>query len=737
MSQQNQTERQDRPFLFILCGVPASGKSTIASSLAEQIESRFGRPVAVVSSDHFRAMISADEKKFEPYRERLAGEMARAAIGAALSNGWITISDDLNYYVSMRRHLSLIAKKLGAGFAVIHVEVPLEKALEWNRKRGTPIPEQLIMDVWSRFELPGAKYGWDRPITIAKPAESSLEEMANELLSGAVKAMELWGKPRETKQVESLQNGEIESITRRAMSEVVTRLNCSSLAPQLSFLRRQVVKDAIRTRLSATEAEKLFTEKAVELLSSYPFEKARGRMVVHIGLFGHVDHGKTAIARCLTEHPSTASLDRAPEAQKRGMTIDMGFSSFVLGEYVINVVDLPGHQDLIRHAVAGASIIDAALLVIDAQQGEGVQTAEHMAIIRDLNIRRLLVVLNKRDLVTPEKLMQMEQLLRRGLERSDFDAWEVTSMSAIRNEGVEDLRAKLRQILIPPVRNWVGPFKMPIDHSFPIQGIGTVTTGTVLRGKVAVGDELEIMPPGDKCRVRIIQAFGENRENAAAGDRIGIALSGPRASDLKRGFVLCQPGTLRPAKLITAELTVDRNFHHTLKCFDYLHLSVGLLSTRAQLIILVKENERNVVVDNVLSADGRSLVFLQLNDYVIAEKGDQILLYKLDLAPKSSRVIGAAVVREVLEKRPSFYRKKIRKGILGQKVGNEGWVVDGLFQSVEGVREFVGQDIRSVDGIRGRIKRPYDARGAVLAEFEKPPAEGSWVEFAMYRRLRI
>ena len=210
------------------------------------------------------------------------------------------------------------------------------------------------------------------------------------------------------------------------------------------------------------------------------------QIVVHVGLVGHIDHGKTALAAVLSEGVFTAGLDKHPQARERGITIDLGFTMFRLDKYVVTLVDAPGHADLIRSVVAGASIIDAAILTVAADEGPKVQTGEHLIVLNSVGIDSLVVAITKTDLTDEERINRVEAQTRFIVDDLDFAHVEYVRVSAKKRKGIGELRAALLRVLTPRPRNTGGPFLMPIDHAFSVKGHGTVVTGTVLRGEVSV-----------------------------------------------------------------------------------------------------------------------------------------------------------------------------------------------------------------------------------------------------------
>ena len=322
------------PFLLIFCGIPCSGKSTLAQRVADKLENEYNYFTVVISSDTFRRMVPTYRRRFEPELEQFIRGATYRTIQEALRWGLITISDDVNYYRSIRRQLKRTADHAKADYAIIYVNTPLEVALKWNKKRGEPIPNSLIEEIYYKLDKPGEKYRWDTPLLVLDPSKDELEELTKLVAS---KVHEKAGKKKEAIVKKGLSKpsslrADLDRETRRAMGEVMKRYRNLNLAKEISDLRKRIVEEAFEKKLPPRETTSLFFERAESILKHVPKEVLAAGAIVHIGLFGHIDHGKTQLARCLTEKPSTAALDKHPQAQERGMSIDMGFSAFNLGK---------------------------------------------------------------------------------------------------------------------------------------------------------------------------------------------------------------------------------------------------------------------------------------------------------------------------------------------------------------------------------------------------------------------
>jgi selenocysteine-specific elongation factor len=256
---------------------------------------------------------------------------------------------------------------------------------------------------------------------------------------------------------------------------------------------------------------------------------------VVIGTAGHVDHGKTALVKALTG----IDTDRWEEEKRRGITIDLGFARLDLPDGLhASIVDVPGHEDFVRNMVAGATGIDVALMVVAADEGVMLQTAEHLAILEFLGVRSGVVAITKADLADDEWLDLVESDVESRL-RGSAVAWEApVRCSALTGQGLDHLNDVLARAAGRAAdRSTDDLFRMPIDRVFSIAGAGTVVTGTTWSGTVAVGQEVRILPGTATSRVRSVEVHGTTRPAAEPGRRTALALPGLERSAIARGYV--------------------------------------------------------------------------------------------------------------------------------------------------------------------------------------------------------
>ncbi|MGH6762363.1 MAG: selenocysteine-specific translation elongation factor [Phyllobacterium sp.] len=275
-----------------------------------------------------------------------------------------------------------------------------------------------------------------------------------------------------------------------------------------------------------------------------------------IGTAGHIDHGKSSLVRALTN----VDTDRLKEEKERGISIDLGFAYLPRpdGE-VLGFVDVPGHEKFIHTMLAGASGIDFVMLVVAADDGVMPQTREHLAIVDLLGIRHGIAVITKADLVGGEQIARVEVALRHELGMTALADVPVHAVSTRTGDGIGDLQAMLDKVARAfQRRRATGRFRLAVDRCFTIAGTGTVVTGTVLSGKVAIGDHLTVSPIGKSARVRSLHAQNRKSETGQAGDRCALNLAGDgiSRSAIERGDMVLSPDLHAPTNRIDATLYV-------------------------------------------------------------------------------------------------------------------------------------------------------------------------------------
>ncbi len=310
-----------------------------------------------------------------------------------------------------------------------------------------------------------------------------------------------------------------------------------------------------------------------------------------IGTAGHVDHGKSTLVEALTG----INPDRLAEEQRRQMTIDLGFAWLTLPSgKTISIVDVPGHERFIKNMLAGVGGIDAALLVVAADEGLMPQTEEHLHILDLLEVQHGVVVLTKCDLVDDEWLELVSAEVRERLAPTALRAAPIVSVSARTGAGLDDLKHALDALLLETPSRTVGGGvpRLPVDRAFTVGGFGTVVTGTLLDGPLAVGDEVELQPGRLAGRVRGLQTHGARAERALPGTRVAINISGVALDALRRGDVVSYPGAIQPTPLIDLKLRLVAGAPRPLEQNDALDLFVGTSEVACHVTLLASEEIR-------------------------------------------------------------------------------------------------------------------------------------------------
>ena len=304
----------------------------------------------------------------------------------------------------------------------------------------------------------------------------------------------------------------------------------------------------------------------------------RDKVHVNIGTIGHVDHGKTTLTAAITtvlakkglsEVKSFDQIDNAPEEKERGITINTAHVEYQTANRHYAHVDCPGHADYVKNMVTGAAQMDGAIIVVAATDGPMPQTREHVLLARQVNVPRLVVFLNKCDMVNDEEMLELVEMeMRELLSQYEFDGDNTpiirgSALGAL--NGVPEWEDKIMELMDAcdtwiqdPPRDLDKPFLMPVEDVFSITGRGTVATGRIETGVIHVGDEVELLGLGEdkKSVVTGVEMFRKILDEGQAGDNVGLLLRGIDKAEIKRGMVLCHPGQIKPFKKFKASIYV-------------------------------------------------------------------------------------------------------------------------------------------------------------------------------------
>lgn len=335
-----------------------------------------------------------------------------------------------------------------------------------------------------------------------------------------------------------------------------------------------------------------------------------------VGTAGHIDHGKTTLIKALTGR----NTDRWEEEQRRGITIDLGFTYFDLknGDRV-GIIDVPGHEKFINNMVAGVVGMDLVLLVVAADEGIMPQTREHMDILGLLGIKKSILVINKCDLVDEEWLELVEEEIQEELEGTFLEGAPVVKVSAATGQGLDELTDTIQQLMSDEVvaKDTQTIPRLPIDRAFTLSGFGTIITGTLISGTITREDVLEMYPIGKECKIRNIQVHGQNQDKCYAGQRVAINLSNVKKKEIRRGCVLAPKNSMKNTDLLDVKLKVLEDSMRILTNHERLHLCTGTSEILCRAVLLDKEQ---------IGPGEEGLVQLRLEEEIAVKRGDRFVV---------------------------------------------------------------------------------------------------------------
>ncbi|RLD14956.1 elongation factor Tu [candidate division KSB1 bacterium] len=384
---------------------------------------------------------------------------------------------------------------------------------------------------------------------------------------------------------------------------------------------------------------------------------------VNVGTIGHVDHGKTTLTAAITqalakqgkaEYRSFDSIDNAPEERERGITIQTAHVEYETEKRHYAHVDCPGHADYVKNMITGAAQMDGAILVVSAADGPMPQTREHVLLARQVNVPAIVVFLNKTDQVDDPELIELVELeLRELLSQYDFPGDEIpiikgSALNALNNPDDPEAQKPIFELMeavdnyIPtPQRDIDKPFLMPVEDVFSITGRGTVGTGRIERGKVHVGDEVEIVGLGlhKKTVCTGVEMFRKILDEGQAGDNVGLLLRGIDKDELERGMVVAAPGSITPHTKFKAEVYVlkkEEGGRHT-PFFNGYRPQFYFRTTDVTGTIQLPEGVEMVMPGDNITID------VELQKEIALEKELRFAIRE------GGRTVGAGVVTEIIE----------------------------------------------------------------------------------------
>ncbi len=376
-----------------------------------------------------------------------------------------------------------------------------------------------------------------------------------------------------------------------------------------------------------------------------------------LGTAGHIDHGKSQLVKALTG----VDPDRLKEEKERGITIDLGFADIEYPDGVrVGIVDVPGHERLVKNMLAGAGGIDLVVLVIAADEGIMPQSREHLAICNLLGIKSGIIAITKTDLVDKEWLEMVIEEVKEFVKETFLHNAEIVPVSSLTGENIELLKEKIHELAMKEEpKSADGLFRLPIDRVFTLKGFGTVVTGTVLSGSIGLNDEVEILPAGIRSRVRGLQSHGRAIERGYAGQRLAINLQGVEKKALKRGDTVVLPGRFRITHNIDARISL-LNDAPVLKNRSNIHFHLATSEVVGRVILYDHEE---------LNPGEETFCQIRLEEPVLAVSGDRFIVRRFSPV----ETIGGGIVLD-----PWARRRRKKEGLDDMVVYEEGSLRDKI-----------------------------------------------------------
>ena len=381
---------------------------------------------------------------------------------------------------------------------------------------------------------------------------------------------------------------------------------------------------------------------------------------VILGTAGHIDHGKTTLIKALTGRET----DNLKEEKQRGISINLGFTYFDLpSKKRVGIVDVPGHEKFIKNMLAGACGIDIVLLVIAADEGVMPQTIEHLDILNYLDVKKGIIVLTKCDLVDEEFIELVKDDVREKTKGLFIEGAPIVEVDSVSRRGLDELVRKIDEISEDiEEKKTDAPSRMSIDRVFSLKGFGTIVTGTLIEGKISVDDEMTIYPSEKKVKVRNLQVHGCDVKTAYAGQRTAINLSNIKVSEIQRGDVIAQTGSVEESMMIDVNISLVEHCKKSLKHWDRIRIFHG---TKQILCRIVPLNEDEIQYGESGYAQ------LRLEEKIVAKKGDRFIIRSY--SPMDT--IGGGVIIDTAPKKHKIYDESVIEAL---KIKEKGELKDIL-----------------------------------------------------------
>lgn len=334
-----------------------------------------------------------------------------------------------------------------------------------------------------------------------------------------------------------------------------------------------------------------------------------------IGTAGHIDHGKTTLIRALTGRDT----DRLKEEQKRGISIELGFTYFDLpsGKRA-GIIDVPGHEKFIKNMLAGVMGIDIVLLVVAADEGVMPQTSEHLAILDLIGVEKGFVVITKEDLVDEEWLELVKEDIKEEIKGTFLEGTPIVTVSSTKGTGLDKVKALIDKLTLELEDREVDDMpRLPVDRVFSLPGFGTIVTGTLLSGKLHIGEEVQVFPGNRVGRIRSLQVHERDTDTAYAGQRVAINIAGLKKDQIDRGDVVAPVDSMKETSMLDVKLKLIKDIGRSIENRTRLRLYIGAKEVLCRIVLLDRD---------ILNPGEEAYAQLRLEEEIVAKRGDPFIL---------------------------------------------------------------------------------------------------------------
>jgi selenocysteine-specific elongation factor len=429
-----------------------------------------------------------------------------------------------------------------------------------------------------------------------------------------------------------------------------------------------------------------------------------------IGTAGHIDHGKTTLIKALTGRDT----DTLKEEKDRGISINLGFTFFDLpsGKRA-GIIDVPGHEKFIKNMLAGVSGIDIVLMVIAADEGIMPQTKEHMEILQLLNVKKGIIVLTKIDLVEEDWIMMVEEEIRVMFKGTFLLEAPIYSVSSKTGEGLSELVEAIDKATDEiEAKDTEGHFRLPVDRVFSINGFGTVVTGTVIGGTVAIGDNIEVYPAKLKAKVRSIQIHEQSVDIAEAGQRCALNLSNIKVEDIKRGDVLSGEGLMEPSMMVDCKLYYLKSAGRPLVNRQRIRLYHGTDEILGRVAILDKEE---------VKPGENAYIQLRLEEALTSQRNDRLVIRSY--SPMNT--IGGGIIIEPAASKAKAFDTKYLEALRVKESGKTESILENAIEKLSGSYPEIPEILKAIgrndENIESKLEQLCNNKRVIkLVSLEKP-----------------